>query len=102
MVFLVLTEIIIQQTFRDEYYRRQNLTNDSFYFGLEQTIEQRQREKIPIAGQSGYEFFTALGDVTFFVGRALGNPFVAATGKGIRAVGEWTLGYNPEIERREI
>ena len=97
----MLTEFIIQQTYRDEYYRRQNLTNDTFYFGLEQTIEQRSREKIPIAGQSGYDFFTALGDVTFFVGKAMGNPFVAGSGKAIKAVGEWTLGYNPDIQRNE-
>lgn len=97
----MLTDFIIQQTYRDEYYRRQNLTNDAFYFGLEQTIEQRQQEKIPIAGQSGYDFFTALGEVTFFVGKVIGNPYVAATGEAISAVGEWTLGYNPDIQRKE-
>jgi len=96
-----IMQYLMQRANRDEYYKQQNLTNDTFYFGLENTIEVKQQEKIPIAGQSGYEFFTALGDVTSLLGKAIGNPYVVATGEGITAVGEWTLGYNPDIERKE-
>lgn len=98
---MVLTEFIIQQTYRDEYYRRQNLTNDAFYFGLEQTIEQRQQEKIPIAGQSGYEFFTKLGDTVFYLGKATRIVPIAAIGKALQATGKLALGYNPDIQRKE-
>lgn len=94
-------EYLLQRANIDEYYRQLNLTNDQFYFGLQNTIQVRQQEKIPIAGQSGYEFFTMLGDVMFSLGKATGIPLIAATGKGIRVVGEWTLGYNPDIQVKD-
>ena len=82
----------------DEYYKRQNLTNDAFYFGLEQEIQRRQLDRVPIAGQSGYEFFTFLGQTVFWAGKTTRIIPIAALGKALMATGEFALGYNPDIE----
>lgn len=93
-----ILDYLIQRAFLDEYYRNQNLTNDAFYFGLEKEIDRREQERIPIAGQSGYEFFTKLGDTVFYLGKATRIVPVAAIGKALQATGKLALGYNPDIE----
>jgi len=46
----------------DSAYREAN-QNDSFYFGLDGRIQERQQSKIPIAGEGAVIFFSALNNV---------------------------------------
>ena len=86
-----------QQLLLDEYYRNQSLTNDAFYFGLPDVIEKRQQQRVPIAGQGSYEFFTLLGHTVSYIGKVTKIAPIAAAGEVISAVGDFALGYNPDI-----
>lgn len=46
----------------DSAYREAN-QNDSFYFGLNGRIQERQQSKIPVAGEGAVTFFSALNNV---------------------------------------
>ena len=86
-----------QRKLVDEYYKRQNLTNDAFYFGLEQEIQRRQQERVPIAGQGSYEFFVLLGETVFWAGKYTRIVPIAVLGKALIATADFALGYNPDI-----
>jgi len=46
----------------DAAYKEAN-QNDSFYFGLNGRIQERQQSKIPVAGEGAVTFFSALNNV---------------------------------------
>lgn len=53
-------------------------TDDEFYFGLGERIQQRQNDKIPQAGAGTVEFLTIAGNITKGVG-VLFPPFRKVT-----------------------
>jgi len=63
----------------DSAYKAAN-KNDSFYFGLNGRILERQESKIPIAGEGAVIFFSAANTVTRPLAKIAPFPFLAING----------------------
>ena len=63
----------------DSAYKAAN-KNDSFYFGLNGRIQERQESKIPIAGEGAVIFFSAANTVTRPLAKIAPFPFLAING----------------------
>lgn len=48
----------------NRYWRMRSQTDDEFYFGLADRIQQRQEGKIPTAGEGAIQFLQLAGTVT--------------------------------------
>lgn len=67
MTFPKVAQLLKAKLYQDsvnKYWRQRSLSDDNFYFGLGDRIQDRQDSKVPVAGAGTVEFLSIAGDVT--------------------------------------